>query len=247
MKKRIFSLMLLLLLFVKAFAQDQSVKNDDVLNIVLKQLKLTKKEIYEPLLREKVLPNQASQTIMVIPKIVINDTNDMGHLSLELDANIVVADLENGKILYHYAEPRAWTSDAMVLTDIVIDTGLYTLNKNTRAFGIRVSYSGSSKPNPYDLTELSLYGIIDRELKRVLKNYPITKYTGEWDTNCAGASKLITRTIGIDQNKTKGLAHLVIKSQIQDSKTFVVNGNCEEKAVHATSSRTLKYDGTEYK
>lgn len=244
MKKGI-AVLLLLLFFVNTYSQSN--QNGFLLSQVLKQLKLKPSNIHEKLYREKKLPNKPSQTLMVIPKYRTNETDEEGHLFLELDAYIIIADSSTGKILYKFVEENAWSSDAMVLMDISIDTGLYQLNEKDRAFGIRVSYRGSSNPNPYSYIDLSLFVIQNNVMKRILSNYQIDRSSGEWDTKCAGEHKDIFGTIDMDQNKTNGFKNLRIRNSITQTKSFETNDGCDEKVTTTNTTKYLKYNGKEYK
>lgn len=242
--KKGFALFLLLFFFVNGYSQEQ---NEVLLNKVLAQLKLNKKDIHEPLYRSKVLPNKTSNSILVIPKYNVNETDEQGHDFFVLDAYIVMVDNATGKIISKYVEKEAWTSDAMVLSEITIDTGLYQLNEKERAFGIRVSYSGSSNPNPYYYTDLSLFIVQNNLMKRVLKNYQINRASGEWDTRCAGEFDESIGSIDLDKNTTNGFKNLIIKSKIEHTKSFLVDDNCEEKVTTKNSIKYLKFNGKEYK
>jgi len=244
MKKRL-AFLLLIFFFTNFYAQNE--QNDVLLMKVLKQLNIHKKDISKELYKEKVLPNKTSQTVLVIPKYRVNETDEYGHEFYELDAYIVVADNATGKIINKYIEESAWTSDAMVLTDIEIDTGLYQLNDKNRAFGIRVSYRGSSNPNPYSYTDLSLFLAQNNVLKKVLNNYQISRSSGEWDTRCAGEFTDIDGVIDIDKNKTNSFNNLIIKSKIQHTKSFETKDDCDEKVTTKNSTKFLKYNGKEYK
>lgn len=243
MKKGL-AVLLLLFFFVNAYSQEQ---NEVLLNKVLTQLKLTKKDIHEPLYRSKVLPNKTSNSILVIPKYNVKETDEQGHDFFVFDAYIVVADNATGKILSKYVEKEAWTSDAMVLSEITIDTGLYQLNEKDRAFGIRVSYSGSSKPNPYYYSDLSLFIVQNNLMKRIFKNYQIDRASGEWDTRCAGEFDETIGSIDMDKNTSNGFKNLIIKSKIEHKKSFLVDDNCEEKVTTKNSIEYLKFNGKEYK
>ncbi len=242
--KRRFAFLLLLFFFVNAYSQEQ---NEVLLNKVLTQLKLKKKDIHEPLYRSKVLPNKTSNSVLVIPKYNVKETDEQGHDYFVFDAYIVVADNTTGKILSKFIEKEAWTSDAMVLSDITIDTGLYQLNEKDRAFGIRVDYRGSSNPNPYSNTDLSLFIVQNNAMKIILKNYQIDRSSGEWDTRCAGEFEDTNGSIDIDKNKSNGFKNLIIKSKIKYTKSFLVNDNCEEKVINKNSIKYLKFNGREYK
>ncbi|UQB70521.1 hypothetical protein KI430_02010 [Epilithonimonas zeae] len=234
-----------MLFFANFYAQTG--QNDVLLMKVLKQLNINKKDIHEELYGAKVLPNKTSQSVLVIPKYRVNETDEYGHEFFELDAYIIVADNATGKIINKYVEESAWTSDAMVLTDIGIDTGLYQLNDKNRAFGIRVSYRGSSNPNPYSYTDLSLFLAQNNILKKVLNNYQISRSSGEWDTRCSGEFTDIDGVVDIDKNKTNSFNNLIIKSKIQHTKSFQNKEDCQEKVTTKNSTKFLKYNGKEYK
>jgi hypothetical protein len=242
--KKLFTVLMLLFVFADAYAQEQ---NAFLLDKVLTQLKLNKKQIHEPFYRSKVLPNKTSNSVLVIPKYKTNETDKYGNYFLELDAYIVVADNATGKILNKYVEENAWTSDAFVLEDITIDTGIYKLNTENRAFGIRVDFRGSSRPNPFGQTDLSLFIIKNNQLKKVLNNFPISEYHGEWDTNCAGEFEDVTGSIDLDKNKSNGFKNLIIKSKIKDTKSVWLNDDCKQNITIKNSTQYLKFNGKEYK
>lgn len=216
-----------------------------LLNQVLLQLNIKESEINMELGQDKVLPYSTEKTVLVIPKYTIHETE--GHDYAVMDSYIVVAENRTGKILHQFYESDAWVSDAVVLSDIEIDTALYHLNSITRAFGVRVSYIGISRPNPYNRTELSLYIPDDVSLKRVLKNFKINNYNGEWDTNCAGESTERRSFITFDKNKTTNFQDLIIKTKIINRVTHTTDEDCVEKSKISTSKIRLKYNGSTYK
>lgn len=241
--KKGFAVLLLLFFFVNTYCQEQ---NEVLLNKVLSQLKLNKKDIHEPLYRSKVLPNKTSNSVLVIPKYNVNETDEQGHDFFVFDAYILVADNATGKIISKFVEKEAWTSDAMVLSEVTIDTGLYQLNEKDRAFGVRVSYRGSSNPNPYSYTDLSLFIIQNNLLKRVLNNYQIDRYSGEWDTRCAGEFTQINSVINFDKNRTNGFKNIILKNTIENTKSYMKNDECEKKVTASKTVKYLKFNGKEY-
>ena len=222
-------------------------QNDFLFTKVISQLGLKETDVNEEFYVEKVLPNSKSQSVIVVPKYRKNEEDEYGNRYFELDAYIIVADNKTGKILYKYYEENAWTSDAVKLSSIIVDTGLYNLNGETRAFGIRVSYSGSSGPNPYSQTDLSLFIVGKKSLRRILKNYSISEYQGEWDMNCAGEFENTDGIIDIDTAKTNGFNNLIIKETIVKAKNTPVKEDCIEKKSTKHSTKKLKFNGQEYK
>lgn len=239
MKKYFFAL---ILCFQISFSQ-----STDHLNTVLKQLKIKKSEIHEKLFTQKILPYDKSKSVLVIPKYDINEQDNEGHDYFVLDAYIVVIDNITGKIICKFIEPNAWTSDALMLTGISIDTGLYHLNSTTRAFGVRVDYTGSSRPNPFSETHLSLYVADKNSLKQVLKNYSISRSGGEWDTNCAGEFEDRNSTFDIAQVQTNHYNNIIVRSTIVKSVSTPTIDDCVSKETTKKATSKLIFNGKEYK
>ncbi|MFH7002202.1 PA3715 family protein [Flavobacterium bizetiae] len=239
MKKYFFAL---ILCFQISFSQ-----STDHLNTVLKQLKIKKSEIHEKLFTQKILPYDKSKSVLVIPKYDINEQDNEGHDYFVLDAYIIVIDNATGKIICKFIEPNAWTSDALMLTGISIDTGLYHLNSTTRAFGVRVDYTGSSRPNPFSETHLSLYVADKNSLKQVLKNYSISRSGGEWDTNCAGEFEDRNSTFDIAKVQTNNYNNIIVRSTIVKSVSTPTNDDCVSKETTKKATSKLIFNGKEYK
>lgn len=228
------------LLFCVHFSFSQ---NTDHLNTILKQLKLKEKQINLELISQKVLPYDKTKSVLVVPKYASEVADDY----FLLDAYILVIDNATGKIIYKFVEPEAWTSDAVILTDISVDTGLYHLNKTTRAFGVRVSYRTQSQPNPYSESNLSLYIIDKNSLKEVLHNYSISRYGGEWDTKCNGEFEDSNSTIDIDKLQTNNFNNLIVKTKITKTKSVFKNDDCISKESIKKETTKLVFNGKEYK
>lgn len=231
----------LLFCFQLSFSQ-----NVDHLNTVLKQLNLKENQVNLNLFTQKILPYDKDKSVLVIPKYNVNEQDDEGHYYFELDAYIVVINNSTGKIICKSVEPNAWSSDAYVLTGISIDTGLYLLNKTTRAFGVRVDYNASSKPNPFGETNLSLYIIDKGSLKQVLKNYKISHSSGEWDTNCAGEFKETTSAFDMDKVQNNNFNTIIVKTKIIKTISKLVEDDCISKETIKRKNSKLVFNGKVY-
>ncbi len=232
---------LLFLLNVISYSQDI-----DILNIVEKQLNLDKSKIKEDLVVYKIIPNDKTETIVVIPEVVSE-----GEGYFELNSYILIVDTKTGKIKNKYfesSETNNWTSDAVVLKDISIDTAPYQISDTNRAFGIRVHYYGMSKANPYSNTTISLFIKLGNRLKKVLNSFDLLNYNGEWDTNCVGEFIDEKKILILSSNKTNGFHNLIVKNQITVTKNFEdKNGGCDYKEKKTIKKTILKFNGREYK
>lgn len=195
---------------------------------------------------DKILPFSSEKTFFVIPKYRTNEKDEYGFYFYEFDAYLIIADNKKGIILNKFFEPNAWTSDAINLVNIEIDTGLYKLNETTRAIGIRVNYSGSSRPNPYYQTDLSLFIAQNSELKKILQDFPISEFHGEWDTNCRREFEDVKSFINIDKTKSNGFYDLIVKSKTKKTKNIPTDNDCIEKVKTYQNFRKLKFNGTKY-
>lgn len=238
------------LLFAFGFISSMSfsqVQDTLLLAKVLKELKLNANEIHMELVSDKILPFSTDKTFFVISEYKTKEKDDYENYFYEFNAYLIIVDNVNGKILNSYFEPNAWTSDAINIIGINIDTGLYNLNEKTRAIGIRVNYSGSSRPNPYNQTDLSLFIPENNKLKKVLESFPISEFYGEWDTNCSGEFTETNSHIDIDKTKNNNFYNLIIKTKTEHTQNIPTKDDCIEKVKTQLHSKKLKFDGKQYK
>jgi len=231
----------LFLLFMCYTNNAQSSQND-LLQSVLNQLKITDDEVLHNLITSKILPYDTSKSVVVIPKIAIHETD----VFYQFDAYVLVVNNKSGAIIQQFYKPNAWISDAIALSELTIDTAPYQLNSDIRAFGIRVKYEGSGKVNPYSQTVLSLFIPEGKNLICVLENYPVSTFHGEWSMDCEGEWNETESIVIIDKQKTNGFYNLLIKETITHRVNTLVNDDCEESEDIKTQYKKLTFNQTEY-
>ncbi|PHR72855.1 MAG: hypothetical protein COA67_03905 [Lutibacter sp.] len=213
---------------------------------VIQQLNLDKFKIKKNLIVAKVQPNNSDETIVVIPEIAGTDNG----YDFELNSHIVLINSNTGKITHRYYESSyssEWASDAVVLSEIKIDTAPYIVSKETRAFGIRIYRLNMSKANPYSNEHISLFVKSGDSLKKVLHNYDVMISGGEWDTNCYGEFVKEEKLLVISDNMTNGYFDILVKNKITDTKADIdENGDCEAKDIITTQKTLLKFNGEKY-
>jgi hypothetical protein len=213
---------------------------------VLKELNIKEDEIESRLYSQTVLPFNKKLLVMVIPKISYSESDaEMG--IYEYDAYIIVLDKITGQIKNKFIEKRAWTSDAIALSSITIDTAIYNLNSTVKGFAVRVNYSAFSKASPYSETEFSLFIKSGDSLTRVLKNYPITLQHGGWDTDCEGEFESIECTITMDKIKSNNFNNIIINKEISKTENHKINDDCKETVSNSKETVLLKFNKMEYK
>ena len=209
---------------------------------VLSELKLSSSQIHNELYTEKKMPNVENSFIIVVP--VLQGKLEVDGFSVK---NIILITDTEGIIKNKYVDPTEFGSDAIMLQSFTIDTGLYYLNSNIRAFGITAEYYGSSRPNPYSSSNISLFYPEGKTLKKVLDGYNLKTFSGEWDTNCSGEFEGDTSVIIVDQAKTNGFNNLKIKTESTKTINKEINGECSENKKSKISYKTIKFSKGMYK
>ncbi|MEE9361222.1 MAG: hypothetical protein V3U92_01340 [Cellulophaga sp.] len=235
---------------IKPFIVTNTIAESNNINLiesVIQQLNLDKLKIKTDFISSKVQPHNPNETIVVIPEIA----GDYDEHHFVLNSYIVLVNNTTGKITHKYFESSKtndWESDALILSEITIDTAPYILAENKRAFGIRVFHYTMSQPNPYSNKNISLFVKSGDTLKNILKNYNVMNSRGRWDTDCVGKSTDIKSTLIISKEKTNGYFNILVKSKIIKTTNFEdENGDCDDKEKVTTDETLLKFNGEEYK
>lgn len=217
-----------------------------LISSVLNALGLHPLEVKTDLIASKTLNQYLGDEIVVIPEIV-----DEGENYFELNSHIVIVDYETGDITHSFfesAKTNHWVSDAIELQEIKIDAAPYDLSEGKRAFGIRVRYHGMSGANPYENETLSLFVKSGQGLQKILNNFSVMDYGGEWDTSCQGEFDRTEKVLILSDEQTNGWFDILVKSKI--TKTINEedgNGECISKETTSTETTVLKFNGKEYR
>ncbi|REC43194.1 hypothetical protein [Chryseobacterium sp. 5_R23647] len=235
-KKTAAFLLLLMTFFLSAQQYD-----DARYGVVLKQLQLNSSEVQNELYTEKKMPNIEDSYIVVVPVLLGKLEAD----GFSVKNTILITDVQ-GKIKSKYIDDTEFGSDAIMLDSFTIDTGLYKLNSTIRAFGVTANYHGSSRPNPYSSSDISLYYPEGKTLKKVLDGYNLKTYSGEWNMDCSGEFDEDNSVIIVDQVKTNGFNNLKIKTESNHIISKEINGECTEDKTSKISNKTLKFNKSVY-
>ena len=199
----------------------------------------------------KLWPAFPGRSIVVLP--MPRPSPEPGVTAYDLEV-LVIQRPDNGNterdtILSRLFEPAALTSDAIAIDDIRIDTARYTLAADTRAFGIRVRYRGSSRANPYASETLRLYAMKGVKLHKALDEIELDMDGGEWDTSCNGRFDQVRSTLSVARTTNEGYADLLVqRTRTENRASTQEGGECVEKAMPAQlRTYTLHYDGETYR
>lgn len=209
---------------------------------VVKQLNLDHSKIKEELSTEKKMPNKEDSYIIVIP--VFDGLEEEDGFSVR---NTILITDGKGIIKNQYADPEEYFSDAVMLQNFTIDTGLYKLNSNIRAFGVKADYRNGSGPNPHSLNTISMYYQEGKTLKKVLNQFQIFIFGGEWDMKCAGEFGEDKSVILMTNDKNNGFANLKVKTTTTQTNSSLIGGECTEKKTAKISYETLKFNNSQYR
>ncbi|MBC8882918.1 hypothetical protein H9X57_04585 [Flavobacterium piscinae] len=222
-------------------------EKESILDFVAKELNIENPKRIKDLEAFKLQPNNPKEAIVVIPEIMEGSKEEE---FFRLNSHIAIVNLKSKTITHQYFESHktnGWVSDAIRLDEIKIDTAPYFVNESTRAFGIRVSYFGDSRVNPYYNQTLSLFIKENNTLKKILHNFNIEKNTGEWNGNCEGEFFNESKTLVISKKKTNGYVDILVKHKLAKSIAFLnQNDECDEKDTISNSSSILRFDGQLY-
>lgn len=191
----------------------------------------------------KVWPANPAQTLAVLPLPQKGSTDD----DKVYDVEVLVADSQTGKIIAHNFESSAITSDAVQLRSLTLDTAPWRLAPQVLAFGVRASFEGSSRVNPYSQTTLSLYVVDGAKLHKVVNNLSTQQGGGEWDGNCAGSFSDTSRAVSVGPAGKAGYAKLIVSEKTVTTTNKPSRNDCASKESTAKSANvTLEYDGAQY-
>lgn len=163
------------------------------------------------------------------------------------DLRLTVVSAGDSKPLATYHKSSAFESDAIEFQDLQLDTARYKLTPELRAFGVQVTFNGSSRVNPVNEKLLSLYVKEGDRLRPVLDRFITYEYGGEWDGDCAGELYQHARTLEIGKASSHGYADLIVKTVTTSMVGKGEGETCESKSITAKPVlTTLRYDGKSY-
>ena len=156
------------------------------LKAILQQLNLNPDKCYWPFVSAQLLPDNKQLAAWVIPEVTSMDEDGAG---FTLAGHTILADAETGEIKSQYYEQNAWSSDALQLAGIAIDTLGYRLNDHKVMFGVRAQCTGSSAVNPGGDTSLRLF-VQQGDVLLPIFSYTMKEYNGVNDGGANGNSEL---------------------------------------------------------
>lgn len=144
-------------------------------------------------------------------------------------------------------QDSAFESNGVALYELTLDTARYSVAPEVRAFGVRTRFTNSSRLNPLDETQLTLYIREGVTLRPVLQQLLVYQYGGEWDGDCEGERSEITRTVEIAKTSSHGYADLIVRTRETGTSSVGKGDACKDKITeYKPVSTTLRYNGRSY-
>lgn len=214
------------------------------MNNVIQLLELNSENVDRELSIEKpmrYIPEMMA--FAVLEKVGESDYSEEGHYKYK--CHVVLYNASDKVITNKYVIENL-ESDAIRLSKVNFDFAPYMVQTNKRAFGFRIIYSGSSRVNPYEEEQLTLFIQEKDKLVPVLKDFTSYLSTGDWDTNCAGEFNEKRAVFVIEPTLSNG--YFDIKVNYKDVKTVnkMVSGDCKGTETATKSNSKLVYVNGSY-
>lgn len=227
------------ILFLYLFATPLTFAQNNSLDEAIKKEINYKWEDYHDFVL-KVLPNNPSLAVASGTKF-----NEKEDDFFSCDLLLLLIDTKTQKIIDRYTEKDAYQSDAYYLSGIDLDMANYKVSDEYRAFGVRDSYSASSRPNPSGSVNISLYIIRNNKIEKVLDSFETYTFQGETDMNCNFHGEESTSVLIMDKTKINGFFDIQVRNTKTIKKTIepkTKDGDCinKDKKLKPTS-QTLQY------
>ncbi|WP_353170501.1 hypothetical protein [Acinetobacter rudis] len=231
-----------LLLTIGSLAYANICEEHNFTDSILKQANLSLEQGY--IGDCKVLPQQQDRALLIF-QLGDPDAIKSGDAGQTYQLHLLTADTRQLKLLDHYIDPTSYTSDAVELNDIRIDTAVYQLQPQLRAIGLRLSFANSSSVNPYAYTMLNLYDL--KQHKKVLSHLRVNLGQGENDGRCNADNHSRNSTVVILDTQHHGMFDLRINTKELDERYRWIKTDCEQvNSTENKRSHILKFNGKDY-
>ena len=227
---------LMVLIFSTAFSQE-SVSAD--MKNVIQLLQINSEKVDFELSIEKpmrYIPEMMA--FAVLEKMGELDNSEQGHFTYK--CHVLLYNVSDNIITNRYVIPNI-ESDAIRLSGLNFDFAPYMLKSNVRAFGLRISYSGSSRVNPYEEEQITLFVQEKDKLVPVLKDFTSYLSTGDWDTNCAGEFNDKRGVFILEPTSTNDFFDMKVNYKEVKTINKLVSGDCKGTETATKSSAKLVY------
>lgn len=162
------------------------------------------------------------------------------------DLDVLVVDEPTGSPRHRIRLPHAMDDDAIRLSGVSFDTAAYILGPDRLAFGVKRDWMGSSRPNPFLETTLSLFEVRAGAMSRVFENMVVFRSVGTWDLSCAGETVATERILRMRPGQ-HGQDISVLERRTRTASRQDEGGQCRSTdRVEPSRAILLSFDGERY-
>lgn len=211
------------------------------MKFVIQSLNIDMEKIDKDLSIEKPMRYLPEMMSFAILEIKSSSVNGEEFEYYTYDCHVVMYNASDKKITNKYTI-TGLESDAIRLSGLNFDFAPYKVkNDGTRAFGLRIRYSGPSRVNPYEEEKITLFAPDKDKLTPILKDYTSYLYNGDWDTNCAGEFNEKSAFFVLQTEQING--YFGIQVNLKNVKTVrtPIGDDCDSKETVAKNSEFLVF------
>jgi len=192
----------------------------------------------------KTWPYRPELTLAAVP---LSEAAPANEGEVRGDVEVMAVDTATGEPVARLVEEGMAFADAVQFDDVSLDTARYDLKPGLRAFGVKVTHSGSSRIFPYADEVLRLYTLQGATLVRVLDGLIVSVSTNENDGNCNGVGETTSRSITLGQPGRGGYRDLRIDEKRVAETTRDMGSDCVSTSKPLLGrSHVLRFGGQGY-
>lgn len=160
------------------------------------------------------------------------------------DLHLLALKAGDHTVLASYVQAGAYTSDAIHLDSIGIDTANYALAPGVRGFGI-ASHFAHHGCAAYEGEDLSLFIVDGHAIRPVLPGIGVTKSQGMCGT--CGDYSHSDSILAVAKTSSKGFADLIVKTRSTSAGPGTIQGEeCIAPEESGKTTDVLRFDGSQY-
>lgn len=197
----------------------------------------------------KVWPFDPSKTIVVLAHrqesniaAQANQDNSDGIY----DLTVLLVNSNSDEVINQLFQKSVFTSDAIRLNNIVIDTAAYNLGKNLRAFGVKAMFATVSSVGSWEHSQIALYVPQGNKFKVVLGRLVVTNKIYQQEDDCIEKLTDISRTLSIADTSNFGHADLLLKEMMVVDEGKREENDCKVSKKISSKNYALRFNGESY-
>jgi len=210
-------------------------------NTVVKLLNINPDKVDRDLSIERPMRYLSEMMAYAILERKSSFEQDQDYLHTNYSCHVVLFNSSEKVITHTYTIDNVM-SDAIRLSSVNFDFAPYLVKSDgTRAFGVRIRYSGSSRVYPYEEEKMTLFIPEKDKLTPILKDYTSYLYNGDWDTNCAGEFNEKSAFFVLQTEQVNGFKGIQVNLKNVKTVNSPVGDDCDSKETASKNTEFLVF------